>query len=204
MDPLTIRFPTDSFRQLPTLFKPNVPRRSADQARDGVSIMILQCEPLSNNSTEFPGQASGLTSDMLILIKPRCSSLYKNEASALQSSVYGSGRRVVGITSYANTKQKRHTLPTPVGPKNRKDAVGRLGACSPALDIRTASLTAATTWSWPTTRCCSACSIYHRTTNEPDDPTKNKRKITTYMHKLVPLPLQQILHRDARRPCHDA
>ena len=44
-------------------------------------------------------------------------------------------------------------------PRDKKDATGRLGACRPAREIRTASLTAATTWSWPTTRWRSVSSI---------------------------------------------
>jgi hypothetical protein len=40
-----------------------------------------------------------------------------------------------------STDKLKGTLPTPVGPKNKKEATGRFGACNPARDIRTASLT---------------------------------------------------------------
>lgn len=60
-----------------------------------------------------------------------------------------------------------HTLPTPVGPKNRNEATGLLGACSPALDILTAPLTALTTWSCPTTRSLNASSICTNLSRSP-------------------------------------
>src|SRR5687768_7467827 len=49
-------------------------------------------------------------------------------------------------------------LPTPVGPKNRKEPIGRLGSESPALALRIASATAITPSSWPTTLSCSCSS----------------------------------------------
>lgn len=73
--------------------------------------------------------------------RPRCSSLYRKLASPLQSSVY----RHIYQQYQVNKDMEMLTFPTPVGPKNRKDAIGRLGACSPAREIRTASLTAETT-----------------------------------------------------------
>ena len=60
----------------------------------------------------------------------RASSANRNSARALVSSV----------------------LPTPVGPRNRKLPMGRAGSCSPARALRTASDTAASASSWPTTR----------------------------------------------------
>ena len=45
-------------------------------------------------------------------------------------------------------------LPTPVGPKNKKDPNGLLGFCKPALDLKTASETASTASSCPITRLC--------------------------------------------------
>mmetsp|Transcript_6428 Transcript_6428/g.16336 ORF Transcript_6428/g.16336 Transcript_6428/m.16336 type:complete len:241 (-) Transcript_6428:1443-2165(-) len=47
-------------------------------------------------------------------------------------------------------------LPTPVGPKNMKEAVGRLGSARPALLRMMASATAVTASSCPTTRKCSS------------------------------------------------
>lgn len=52
--------------------------------------------------------------------------LNKNPASALQSSV----------------------LPTPVGPKNRKEPSGRLGLCSPARAMRTTLLVSCQRRKW--------------------------------------------------------
>src|SRR5204863_104484 len=49
-------------------------------------------------------------------------------------------------------------LPTPVGPRNRNEPIGRLGSCRPARARRTALATARTASSWPTTLlpiCCS-------------------------------------------------
>ncbi len=43
-------------------------------------------------------------------------------------------------------------LPTPVGPRNRNEPIGRLGSCRPARARRTASDTATSASSWPTTR----------------------------------------------------
>ena len=49
-------------------------------------------------------------------------------------------------------------LPTPVGPRNRKLPMGRLGSDSPARERRIAPDTAATASSWPMTRSCSTSS----------------------------------------------
>ena len=50
-------------------------------------------------------------------------------------------------------------LPTPVGPRNRNDPVGRLGSEMPARDRRTASLTARTASAWPISRSPMTSSI---------------------------------------------
>ena len=49
-------------------------------------------------------------------------------------------------------------LPTPVGPRNRKEPIGRFGSDRPARLRRMALATAATASSWPTTRSCSTSS----------------------------------------------
>ncbi len=59
-----------------------------------------------------------------------CSSSNRNAASALVSSV----------------------LPTPVGPRNMNEPIGRFGSCKPARARRTAVDTATTASCWPTTR----------------------------------------------------
>ena len=50
-------------------------------------------------------------------------------------------------------------LPTPVGPRNRNEPVGRLGSEMPARLRRTASETAVTAARWPTSRCPMISSI---------------------------------------------
>ena len=49
-------------------------------------------------------------------------------------------------------------LPTPVGPKNRKEPMGLLGSLIPALERMMASVTLVTPSSCPTTRLCSSSS----------------------------------------------
>ena len=51
-------------------------------------------------------------------------------------------------------------LPTPVGPRNRNEPIGRRGSLSPARARRTASETAWTASSWPTTRSWSRSSMW--------------------------------------------
>ncbi len=56
-------------------------------------------------------------------------------------------------------------LPTPVGPRNRNDPLGRFGSDNPARERRTALDTATTASSCPTTRLCknsSICSSFSR------------------------------------------
>src|SRR2546422_656514 len=50
-------------------------------------------------------------------------------------------------------------LPTPVGPRNRNEPMGRRGSLRPARARRIASLVAWTASSWPTTRSCRRVSI---------------------------------------------
>ncbi|MCY1362005.1 hypothetical protein D9M69_487030 [compost metagenome] len=83
-----------------------------------------------------------MNSDMSM--RTRASSVSKrNSASALHSSV----------------------LPTPVGPRNRKEPLGRFGSARPARERRTALATATTASCWPMTRLCrpsSMCSSFSR------------------------------------------
>ena len=79
-------------------------------------------------------------SDMSMRTMARSSS-NRNSASVLASSV----------------------LPTPVGPRNRNEPIGRLGSDRPARLRRMAlATTDSTASSWPTTRSC-------RTVLEPDE-----------------------------------
>ena len=51
-------------------------------------------------------------------------------------------------------------LPTPVGPRKRKDPVGRFGSEMPARERRTASDTVLTARSWPMRRSCRRSSMW--------------------------------------------
>ena len=84
-----------------------------------------------------------------------------------QSSVY---RIYISIAEVEGDERKgRHTLPTPVRPKNKNDAMGRLGDCSPAREIRTAWLIANsnTTWSCPTTLAARDSSTHTKASVNP-------------------------------------
>ena len=50
-------------------------------------------------------------------------------------------------------------LPTPVGPRNRNEPMGRLGSFRPTRAVLTARLTADTASSWPTMRSCRCSTI---------------------------------------------
>ena len=71
--------------------------------------------------------------------------------------------------SSSNRKSARDlassVLPTPVGPRNRNEPVGRLGSETPARARRIASDTVSTAFFWPMSRlpmCSSACSSFSR------------------------------------------
>ena len=74
-----------------------------------------------------------------------CSVPKTASASALESSVF----------------------PTPVGPRNRNEPVGRFGSFKPTLPRLTAFATAATASSCPTTRLWSVCSSRARRFDSP-------------------------------------
>src|SRR6267142_2021044 len=58
-------------------------------------------------------------------------------------------------------------LPTPVGPRNRNEPIGRFGSCSPARARRTAFATALMASSWPTTRSRSFSSMCRSFSRSP-------------------------------------
>ncbi len=58
-------------------------------------------------------------------------------------------------------------LPTPVGPRNRNEPIGRFGSDRPARERRMASATAVMASSWPTTRSCSLASICSSLSRSP-------------------------------------
>ena len=51
-------------------------------------------------------------------------------------------------------------LPTPVGPRKRKEPIGRLGSERPARERRRALETASIASSWPITRSCRRSSMW--------------------------------------------
>src|SRR5882672_11621847 len=58
-------------------------------------------------------------------------------------------------------------LPTPVGPKNMNEPVGRFGSDKPARERRMASATALTASPWPTTRLSRTSSIRNSLSRSP-------------------------------------
>ena len=58
-------------------------------------------------------------------------------------------------------------FPTPVGPKNRKEPIGRLGSFNPTRPLRTAFATALTASSWPMTRLCKVASNFLKRAASP-------------------------------------
>ena len=58
-------------------------------------------------------------------------------------------------------------LPTPVGPKNKNEPLGRFGSDKPARERRTALDTATTASSCPTTRLCKNSSICRSFSRSP-------------------------------------
>ena len=78
-----------------------------------------------------------------------------------------STRTIASSVSKRNSASARvsSVLPTPVGPRKRKEPMGRLGSESPARERRMASETTRTASSWPTTRrwiASSMCSSFSR------------------------------------------
>jgi hypothetical protein len=74
----------------------------------------------------------------------------------------------MSIRTMARSSSKRKSasalassvLPTPVGPRNRNEPVGRLGSLMPARARRTASDTAVTALDWPISRLPSSSSMW--------------------------------------------
>ena len=58
-------------------------------------------------------------------------------------------------------------LPTPVGPRNMNEPIGRFGSCRPARARRTAVETACTASRWPTTRRAISSSILRSFSRSP-------------------------------------
>jgi len=72
---------------------------------------------------------------------------------------------VSSSNKYAAKLLASSVLPTPVGPKNKKEPIGFVGSLIPALERKIASATKRTPSSCPMTRLCSSsskCSVFSR------------------------------------------
>ena len=79
-------------------------------------------------------------------------------AAAVTELIRAGRRRIMARSSSkrsAASVRASSVLPTPVGPRKMKLAIGRFGSLSPARARSTASATAETASPWPTTRSCS-------------------------------------------------
>src|SRR5207253_204362 len=74
---------------------------------------------------------------------------------------------VSSLNRYSASAFVSSVLPTPVGPKNMNEPIGRFGSCRPARERRTAVATARTASAWPTTRLPSWPSIFRSLSFSP-------------------------------------
>ena len=76
---------------------------------------------------------------------------------------------MASVVSNINSANALHNsvLPTPVGPRNKNEPLGRLGSDNPALERRIALLTAFNASSWPTTRLLKYSSIRNNLSRSP-------------------------------------
>ena len=115
----------------------------------------------SNNTTEYgrlrtfslscpPSSYPTYPGGEPIILETLCFSIYSDMST-----------RIISL-SCPNTASasalESSVLPTPVGPKNRKEPIGRFGSFIPTRPRRTALATAFTASSWPTTLSCSISS----------------------------------------------
>src|SRR5512138_2145429 len=102
-------------------------------------------------------------------------------------------RRTIAVSSlnrYSASALVSSVLPTPVGPKNMNEPIGRFGSCSPARERRTAVATARTASAWPTTRWPSWSSILRSLSFSPS--------IVAFLEPDAVLPRQHTAGTDAR------
>ena len=79
-------------------------------------------------------------------------------------------RRTIAVSSlnrYSASAFVSSVLPTPVGPRNMNEPIGRFGSCRPARERRTAVATARTASAWPTTRLPRLSSIFRSLSFSP-------------------------------------
>ncbi|MNM88679.1 hypothetical protein D3C81_1009020 [compost metagenome] len=78
-------------------------------------------------------------------------------------------RTIASSVSKRNSASALHSsvLPTPVGPRNRNEPLGRFGSARPARERRTALDTATTASCWPITRLCSSLSMRSSLSRSP-------------------------------------
>ena len=104
-----------------------------------------------------------------------CFSMY-SDMSMRTSAVSSSNRKAASALVSS-------VLPTPVGPRNMNEPIGRFGSCRPARARRTAVETASTASRWPTTRL---------------------RERLLHLEQLLALALQHLVDRDAGPARDDA
>ena len=80
-------------------------------------------------------------------------------------------RTMASSLSNKNSARALHNsvLPTPVGPRNKNEPLGRLGSANPARERRTAFDTATTASLCPITRWCSESSIRSSLSRSPSN-----------------------------------
>ena len=101
----------------------------------------LSCPPSSNPT--YPGGEP-------IILDTECDSIYSDISTRISAF---SEPNIASANALDNS-----VLPTPVGPKNRKEPIGLFGSCNPTLPLFIALATALTASSWPTTRLCKILS----------------------------------------------
>src|SRR5882724_901169 len=85
-------------------------------------------------------------------------------------------------------------LPTPVGPRNRNEPIGRSGSASPARERRSAPDTADTASSWPTTRSCRRSSMWTSFSTSPSISRVTGIPVTRLMEGEV----EKLVHMEER------
>jgi len=115
----------------------------------------------SNNTTEYgclltcslswpPSSCPTYPGGEPIILATLCFSIYSDISTRIME--FSSPK------SASASALESSVLPTPVGPKNRNEPIGRFGSFKPTLPRLIDLATAVTASSWPITRLCSVCS----------------------------------------------
>ena len=105
----------------------------------------LSCPPSS--CPTYPGGEP-------IILETECFSIYSDMSTRIMASSLPNNASASALES--------SVFPTPVGPRNRKEPIGRFGSLSPTLPRFTARVTALTASSWPITLLWSTFSRFFR------------------------------------------